>query len=343
MSQPNEIPFEWSPQQYQSFGLVPQVTPHRYHDLPLFDPDYLIPLLHSYPRRNLQVYTMGTDPTKHDEWRHVDVPDNITGEALWEAVNRGRLWYNLTHIENNQQQFASLIKGMYEHLGKRCPHLDNPRGTHSALLISSPGAQVYYHLDAEPNMLWHMRGEKDVWIYPSMDTRIVPQDHLENIYSGEVAENLPYDPSFDQYANRYRLKPGDAASWPHNGPHRVVNIDLNVSLATSYYTSAIYKRQYVQLANRFLLRNLGIRHRSMNEEGIVASAKRMTYRTLNKIRPFERHDRSSEYLTDLQVDPNSSTGYSQVGEPRLASFSKLRHQREEVQQSTQSPASSGTG
>jgi len=313
-------PIAWSAEEYANFGLIPQVCRHRYNEMPLFSDDVLIELLDRYPRRNLQAYHMGEDPLANEDWQQVDIADHTTGEQMLQAVRTGRVWINLTHIEKNSDDYAVLIDDMYKHLGENCPHLQNPKGTHSALLISSPGAQVYYHLDAEPNMLWHMRGQKRMWVYPAMNLDIVPQDYLENIYSGEIGENLPYKPEYDQLAQTYLLNPGDAASWPHNGPHRIVNIDMNVSLATSYYTPVIYKRQYVQLANRFLLRNRGIKKRSVSETGPIAAAKRMTYRVMNKLRPFKRRDRAASYFTDLQLDPAAPLGVRKLAEPKLASF-----------------------
>lgn len=313
----------WTKEEYANFGTKPQVSPHQYHELPLFNDDILIKLLDNYPRRNLQAYHMGKDPLANEDWKQVDIDKSTTGTQMLQAVKTGRIWINLTHIESNSDDYAEMIDGMYQHLGEHCPQLQNPKGTHSALLISSPGAQVYYHLDAEPNMLWHMRGQKHMWVYPAMNLDIVPQDYLEDIYAGEIGENLPYKPEFDDLAEHYLLNPGDAASWPHNGPHRIVNVDMNVSLATSYYTPVIYKRQYVQLANRFLLRNLGFKNRSVSETGIVASIKRMSYRILNKLRPFKRKDRAASYITDLQLDPSAPLGIRKLTEPKLASFASM--------------------
>ena len=324
-AQLNSDPVNWSEQEYKQFGLIPQVSKHHYHTLPVFQKEALVALLDEYPRRHLQAYAMGTDPSRNEDWKQVDINPDTRGDQLWRAVEKGRLWLNLVHIEKNRTEFGQLINDMYVHLGKHCPHLQNPKSTHSALLISSPGAQVYYHLDAEPNMLWHLRGEKDVWLYPAMDPELVPQELLEDIYAGEIGENLPYRSEFDEKAVHYRLTPGDAASWPHNGPHRIVNVDMNVSLATSYFTPVVYRRQYVQLANRFLLRPLGIRHRSMAENGIVAASKRISYRAINKIRPFKRTPRSASYITDLQLDPDAPSGIRTLPEPRLASFASVRH------------------
>jgi hypothetical protein len=325
-------PVQWSDEEYRNFGKTAQISHHRYHELPLFKKDQLIKLLDDYPRRHLQAYTMGTDPQRNEDWRQVDIAAGTDGNSLWRAVEQGRIWLNLVHIEDNRPEYRALIDAMYAHLGEQCPHLENPKGTHSALLISSPGAQVYYHLDAEPNMLWHMCGEKDVWLYPAMDPDLVPQDYLEDIYAGEIGENLPYRAEFDQRALYHRLQPGEAASWPHNGPHRIVNLDMNVSLATSYYTPNVYKRQYVQLANRFILRNLGIENRSMREDGLLAACKRMSYRLINKLKPFKRRERSASYYTDLQLDPDAPLGLRKLDEPRLASFSRQRVQQEAVGQ-----------
>ncbi len=315
--------FDWSEQQYSNFGLKAQIAKHNYHTLPLFADNALIDLLDSHPRQWLQAFTMGTDPTQNDEWKTVDIDASTSGLEMWQAVKNGRIWLNITHIEETDQSYADLITGMYDQLSRHCPHLQNPVADYSTLLISSPDAQVYYHMDAEPNSLWHIRGNKKVWIYPEMDVEFIPQHLIEDIYAGEIDENIPFDLSFDEKAIYHVLVPGEVASWPHNGPHRIQNIDLNVSLATSYYTPTIYKRQYVQLANRFLLRNMGIKNRSMQEEGLVPSIKRISYRMINKIRPFELKSRSKDYVTDLQLDPDAPLGMRTLSEAKPASFSNF--------------------
>jgi len=314
-------PLDWSPQEYADFGIKPQVNPHSYHELPLFNDDALVELLNGYPRKNLQAHTMGEDPCRYEDWKQVNIHQETTGAEMLAAVRKGRMWINLTHIEQHNSTYAEIIDGMYAHLDEHCEHLNQPRSTHSALLISSPGAQVYFHLDAEPNMIWHMRGKKHIWMYPAMDLDITPQDFLEDIYSGEIDEDIPYKPEYDELAMHHLLTPGEAASWPHNAPHRILNVDLNVSLATSYYTPDIYKRQYVQLANRFVLRNLGIKNRSIEEDGLLPAIKRMTYRVLNQIRPFKKRA-VANYLTDLEMDPNAPMGMRNLSEPTLPVFAR---------------------
>lgn len=319
-----KAPFNWSDNEYQQFGRIAQVSKHEYHTLPLFETDALKSLLDNYPRKWLQAFTMGDDPCRADEWQCVDIADHSRGEDLWRAAETGRVWFNITHIEEYDDVFGELIRGMYEHLSAHCPHMPDMRANYSTLLISSPKAQVYYHLDAEPNMLWHLRGQKKIWVYPAMDTRFVPQECIEDIYAGAMDENLPFNPEFDEQSQAFLLSPGDVASWPHNGPHRIENIDMNVSLATSYLTHGTYKREYVQLANRFLLRRMGIRSRSMQEDGLFPSFKRFSYRAINKVKPFERSTRASTYVTDLQVDPDAPNGLRQLEKKQMASFARHR-------------------
>ena len=314
-------PFNWSESEYRNFNVLPQVTAHTYHKLPLFKKEALIKLLDDYPRRWLQAFTMGDDPCRNDEWQCVDISPESTGEELWQAAETGRIWYNITHIEEYDDSYRDLIDGMYDHLSSQCQHMSDMRSNYSTLLISSPGAQVYYHLDAEPNMLWHIRGQKKIWVYPAMDTHFVAQEHIEDIYAGAIDENLPFKPEFDDHSQQFLLSPGDVASWPHNGPHRIENIDMNVSLATSYLTHSTYKREYTQLANRFLLRNYGVKKRSMKEDGPVAAMKRISYRAINKIKPFPRSARQNTYITDLQVDPASHNSLKRLDTVRRASFS----------------------
>ena len=316
---------EWSEADYATFGRQTQLFSHEYHQLPLFETSELIALLDNYPRENLQAFTMGSDPTARDEWKSVDIAKESAGKDLWNAVEKGRLWLNIISLEKVSPEFGELVKGMYAHLSDRAPHLGNLTASYTTLLISSPGAQVYYHLDESPNMLWHIRGQKRLWVYPAMDLEIVPQDFLEEIYTGEISEFLPYQPEFDQRAESFLLTPGKVVSWPHNAPHRIENLDMNVSLTTSFRAPFQYRRALVQQANRYILRNLGIKNRSMKEEGIRSAAKRLSYRILNKIKPFQptKHPHD-DYITDLQIDPNEPNGVRKLVTPVEASFSKHR-------------------
>jgi len=316
----------WSDADYAAIGKETKLFDHDYHTLPLFEPEALIELLDGYPRAYLQAFTMGTDKADRSEWQCVDIHPDSTGADIWRAVEKGRLWLNIISIEKQNPDYGKLVKGMYTRLNERCPQLgDNLSADYTTLLISSPGAQVYYHMDESPNMLWHISGQKKLWVYPAMDLRFVPQDFLEEIYTGEIAEFLPYSPDFDQHAQNFLLTPGKVVCWPHNAPHRIENLTMNVSLTTSFRAPLQRRRELVQKANRYILRNLGVENRSMEEEGMSASVKRMSFRVANKIKPFKptKHPHD-DYVTTLQIDPSEPNGLRTLAQPVVASFSKNR-------------------
>lgn len=315
----------WSPEDYATFGRQTQLFDHDYNKLPLFEKPALIALLDTYPRSCLQAFTMGTDKTQRFEWQSVDIHPDSTGEDLWNAVEKGRLWLNIISLEKQSEDFAALVKGMYAHLDENCSHLGELMASFTTLLISSPGAQVYYHMDESPNMLWHISGQKRLWVYPAMDLRFVPQDFLEEIYTGEISEFLPYEPEFDSYAERFLLTPGKVVSWPHNAPHRIENLTMNVSMTTSFRAHTQRRRSLVQQANRYIMRNLGVKNRSMREDGLKSALKQLSYRIINKVKPFKptKHPHD-DYVTNLQIDPREPNGVRVLDKAVVASFSKDR-------------------
>ena len=78
-----------------------------------------------------------------------------------EAVQAGRIWLNLREANATCPEYAAL-----------CDEISGGKGTATrssrllkrdlGLLISSPGAMVFYHLDVPLTSLWHIRGDKSV-------------------------------------------------------------------------------------------------------------------------------------------------------------------------------------
>ena len=64
----DKAPIAWTRDEYASFGLVAQVGRHGYHERDLFSTERLVALLDTHPRRRLQAFTMGEDPTRSDDW-----------------------------------------------------------------------------------------------------------------------------------------------------------------------------------------------------------------------------------------------------------------------------------
>ena len=134
-----------------------------------------------------------------------------------------------------------------------------PYASQGTLLISSPGALVYYHADGPASVLWHIRGRKRVWVYPALEEHFLKRELLEDIFTGSRHEYVPYQNGFDAAAQTFDLDPGQWITWPQNAPHRVTNLDIvNVSLSTEYFTPANRARARVTVANRFFRARWGV-------------------------------------------------------------------------------------
>lgn len=309
---------QWTAQQWSDFGRVIQCTQHRLHELDLFSDESLARLLDDYPRKLLQAFTMGTDATKRDDWAPVEI-GALSGRELLEAVKHGRLWLNILRVQEADPRLKDLLDSLYATLADECPHF-KPLRYSGTLLISSPDAQVYYHVDGPPNLLWHIRGRKKIYVYPAEDRRLVPLAVMEDIFASVADEEMPFDPAFDDLAVVYDLKPGDVASWPHNSPHRVVNTSaLNVSLSTNHWTQESEHRKLVYVANRFFRRRVGLPMVSTREDGAWASVKCFAYRVCRRL-GLDKTKPSFQYEAKYRVDPTAPLGIAPLKEAARTSF-----------------------
>ncbi len=307
--------FSWEQDAYDNFGKKVQRLKHK---LDGFDDESLIELLDNYPRKWLQCFTMGYNPEDHSEWTGVHIA-NSSGAEIMEAVSKGRFWVNVINIDKADKKFADIISQIYSDIGKRSPHLTDIKPDYNALIISSPGIQVYYHLDAEANMLWHLRGKKQIWVYPNSE-KFAPQHELEKVVAQEKDEELPFKKSFDDSSKTFILEEGDVLTWPIHSPHRVENLTVNVSLASSYSSKDNRILNAVHCANYFILKKLGYKNRSTKHDSLTGYIKAYAYLIMNKLKLFKRKNRTANYVTNLKLDHENEKGMSVLTEKTLPVF-----------------------
>lgn len=279
---------------------------HRLAETGLFTDENLVRVIDAHPRDFCNVSRMGTDSSEY-EWGEGDTT-GLSGEEILNAVRKGRLWINIRRLMRHQPEMRDVIQRLYRELERNCPEFKTSK--HSAnLLISSPKALVYYHLDVPQNMLWHIRGHKRVWVYP-IDEHTLPHDIYESTVAGDPVEDLTYETSFDEAAQVFDLEPGDVVTWPQNAPHRMENYDdLNVSLSTEHYTDRQLRHVRVCKANRFLRRTTCLPCRSLRTEGIGYALKSTVFfgmRAVQKL--FNQEGVAYHYPMTFRVDPNAPDG-----------------------------------
>jgi len=295
----------------KDFGQRPMQAAHDLENHELFTDEALAELLDRFPREHLYALTMGTDPTRTDENR-LAVHDGVSGAELLRAARKGRLWLNVTRVDRADARYRALIDELYAQLAARVPNFV-PLSSQGTLLISSPHAMVYYHADGPASVLWHIRGRKRIWLYPSLDERYVKREFLEDIFAGVRHEYLPYDPSFDEAAVSYDLEPGQWVTWPQNAPHRITNGDsVNVSLATEYFTVATRRRQRVYAANRFFRTRLHATSVATREAGPAATLRTFVHRVANRLGLDPLRYRS--HVPAMRIDADAPGGVAPLHE-----------------------------
>jgi hypothetical protein len=284
MTQFTNLLENWTPEQAARMERTIFVAQHRLNKLAMFDDAALVDILDRHPRRDLGINTMGDDPARRADWQEGRAGD-LDAEQLLQAARTGRVWLNVRRVMDHHPDYADLVHALYAALEATCPGLTT--FNHSAnLLISSPGAQVYYHLDCPANMLWHVRGRKRVWAYP-LEAGLVSDETIEGVLCGEKSEELDFRPQWDELAIAHDLEPGEMITWPQHTPHRVVNLDgLNVSLSTEHMTPRATRRNNVYMANRHFRKLLGGAWRSTRETGLRATVKELALRVARRIPPI---------------------------------------------------------
>ncbi len=228
----------------------------------LFSDASLAQMIETIDPASVVINTMGDDVST---WGHCDA-SGLPGSTVLEAVRRGRIWINMMAVEKVDPRFGELLEQMYAELEGAVPDFRTFKRK-LGLLISSPNAKVFYHVDVAGQGLWQLRGRKRIWIYPATEPFLRPAN-AENVICGRGEEEVPYEPWFDEHAEMFELGPGDMLHWGLNGPHRVENLDMmNVSLTTEHWTTEI-RRSFARHYGNGILRNtLHRRPRSSSTDG----------------------------------------------------------------------------
>jgi len=246
-----------------------------------YDDQSLIDLLERHPRTGLRAWTSGDDPKKFSDWQPVDTT-GLNGEELFECLMHGRLWINMQRIDQHYENHRDASAELYRQLSEQCPHF-KVEYIHSYLLLSSPKAFVYLHLDSYENFFWCIRGGKTFHLYPRDDERMVSQELMEDICSG-ADDFFEYRPEYDSMRTEYTVSPGDMLSWPQNSPHQVFNNgELNVGLGTFHGTQEGQQRVLNYASSWYFRNQMPLLHGTVRHGSVPTKLRSFGYRVARKI------------------------------------------------------------
>ena len=276
---------------------------HRLHENPLFSEQAIVDLIDKYPEEKYGLNTMGTDHCRK-QWREGTVAGH-SGREVLNAISKGRMWINLREVMEVDPRYDEVLTEMFGELETLVPGLRTFKQK-MGILVSSPGAQVYYHADIPGQSLWQIAGRKRVYVYPNSAPFLQPEN-LEAVVMGTQEEEVPYQSWFDEHAEVYDLEPGQMLHWALNGPHRVVNEDcLNISITTEHWTDEIRKSYAMNYANGLLRSKFGYIPRSRDTTGAAVYAKAalaLGWKTLGLNRATD-----VVRMVDFQIDPAQPFG-----------------------------------
>ncbi|KWV58997.1 hypothetical protein AS156_32955 [Bradyrhizobium macuxiense] len=271
---------------------------HSLHRQPAFSLDDLARLIETYPREHYSLVRTGAQGSSRI-WRDGDI-GKLSGREVIEAISRGGLWLNLREVSSIDRRYHDMIDQMFAEVAAKVPGFEAP--THQAgILISSPDAQVYYHVDLPGQGLIQIAGRKRVYVYPNTPPFIRPE-HLEDCALFQSEVDIPYADWYDEHAKVIDLEPGQMLSWPLNAPHRVENLcTLNVSMTVSYVNDAVRRAQALHLANGMLRHRFGYTPKSDRLRGPAFFAKRVTQRLLRDSKWVKR-ERAARCPIEFRLD-----------------------------------------
>jgi hypothetical protein len=216
-----------------SWLAAPKVYDHQIHTQGFADDAALADILDRYPADLLDI-----NAYSYDAEGQVSLETGERGRAdgatLLAAIKAGQVWVNLRDAHEAHPELWKQIQPAFDAIADDLGV--KPIKVTGQMIMSSPKTKVPYHFDAAGVVLFHLRGVKKLWVYPT-DEAHQPQDSIEKVIMRVQAEELPYRMAFDQDAQVVELQPGQALTWPLYAPHRVENQGVfNVSLSLDFQT-----------------------------------------------------------------------------------------------------------
>lgn len=293
----------------QDFGTKPLGFEHNLHEREMFSDAGLERLLDQYPRDGFNIYTMNYDPSTGNRIFRKGTAGDSSGAEILNAIRAGRLWLNLRAVNDHLEEYEQLCDEMFGSLEALVPGLRTLRRD-CGVLISSPNARVFYHLDIPLVSLWQLRGQKTFYVYPNGEP-FVGDRQIESIVLREKEEEIDYQVGFESHAQRFDLKPGMMVTWPQNAPHRIDNTDsLNLSLSCEFQTMASVVRANALYTNGVLRRKFGLSPKidKSSTAGLYTRAGlARVMKTLNSRKIFEK-----AVPVTFVIDPDMETGFRET-------------------------------
>jgi len=292
---------DWTEKHSDSFQKEIMPFHHGLKETGLFTDEALIQLLNKHPKNMLDVCTMGSSDCKFypNKFQTGDFRD-VDGKVLLEAAKAGKVWINVRRGMNVHPEYKLALDQMYGGIAEKTGN--KAYNANGGILISSPIAKVPYHFDKTETILWHVRGEKRMYLYP-LTEKFIPDRAYEATMLSELEDDLPYVSDFDAEATIFDVEEGQALSWPLNMPHRVDNKTFCVSVTTEYSTKESGMKNAAMIANATLRHRFGIESSYSKAGPLNRQIKSVFGRVIRKAGLAVKNDKAD--MVTFKIDPEA--------------------------------------
>jgi hypothetical protein len=223
----------------------PFMLRHSLADHPLFTLPRLVQLAGELPRDKVEFNAGDLKPGHAGE----DIPrlDMAPEDVLREIEDCGA-WMALKRVElvpEYRQLLEQFVAELFAATGNADQEYSDVEGF---IFIASANSTTPFHVDAEENVLAHIRGNKTFHIWKDAERKIVSEEELE--LSPAKYRSRTYDSGYEEQAQVFQLVPGDGLHVPYMSPHWVsTGNEYGLSMAMTWKTPEVKRLNKIRLMN----------------------------------------------------------------------------------------------
>ena len=300
-----EILHGWDEQKRNDYGKKIVVTQHKMNETGLFTDEALEKLLDKHPNHLIDFQYVEDYPDYPDRQVTIDFSGASGAEMMKVVKTDARVWINVREAMIRHPEYKKLYDQLLNELEEKTGSNKARRNCRGGILISSATAATPYHSDPTTTLLWHIRGHKKAWVYPTSQD-FLPDTEYEKIVIGEVDEDMKFNYDMDKGALvAADLHGGELVSWPHPSPHRVENRTFCVSMVMEFSTPESAFRNAGMMTNAWLRRKFKANPKRWDETAMpVKLAKVAMGRVLKHMGARAKFRRTDwvRYKLDMNVD-----------------------------------------
>ncbi|MGE3873641.1 MAG: cupin-like domain-containing protein [Parvibaculaceae bacterium] len=262
----------------EKFLKAPFALKHGLADHPLFTIERLVKLAQAMPRDRIEYNSGKLLPGQRPE----DIPsiDMAPAEVI-KRIEQANAWMVIKGVEHDPD-YAEILKSFVDAAqaaaGRKARDYSDLQGF---LFVSSANSTTPFHVDAEENILVQIKGDKLVHIFENGDRSLVSEEAME--ISPSKHRNQHYEASYEERAQVFAMKEGDAVHLPYLWPHWVrTGRRYSVSMAMTWKTPEVNRLNKIRLMNG-TLRHFGLPQKPPGASPVMDGLKVMAHDTMRAV------------------------------------------------------------